>query len=66
MTPSQVARMLNVSADTVRAWADSGRLDCIRTSAGHRLFKRDEVEAFARELTKAASPERSPNESPVE
>ena len=49
MTPSQVARLLGVSADTVRAWADHGLLACIRTVAGHRLFFRTEVERFARE-----------------
>jgi len=49
MTPSQVARRLNVSADTVRVWADSGRLPCIRTSAGHRLFMREDVEQFVQD-----------------
>jgi excisionase family DNA binding protein len=48
MTPSQVARLLAVSADTVRAWADAGQLACIRTTAGHRLFRRNDVERFAR------------------
>lgn len=52
--------MLNVSADTVRAWADSGRLDCIRTSAGHRLFRREQVEEFARE--RAGEPSHPPVE----
>jgi molybdopterin-binding protein len=31
------AEVLGVSADTVRRWADSGRLPTTRTSAGHRL-----------------------------
>jgi excisionase family DNA binding protein len=48
LTPSQVARLLEVSSDTVRAWADAGRLACLRTSAGHRLFRRQDVDEFAR------------------
>jgi len=47
MTPNQVARLLDVSADSVRAWADAGRLKCIRTVAGHRLFRREDVEQLA-------------------
>jgi len=41
--------MLGISADTVRSWSDDGRLPCLKTSAGHRLFNRRDVERLARE-----------------
>lgn len=36
--PGQVAALLGVSVDTVRRWADSGRLDTTRTDGGQRLI----------------------------
>lgn len=34
--PSQAAEILGVSVDTVRRWADDGRLPTTRTTGGHR------------------------------
>ncbi len=34
--PGQAAEILGVSADTVRRWADEGRLKTTRTEGGHR------------------------------
>ena len=34
--PGDAAQMLGVSVDTVRRWADEGRLKTTRTSGGHR------------------------------
>ena len=48
ITPSEVARLLFVSPDTVRAWTDAGRLPCQRTRAGHRLYRRGDVDRFAK------------------
>jgi molybdopterin-binding protein len=35
---SDAADLLGVSADTVRRWADSGRLDATRDRNGHRII----------------------------
>ncbi|MEP6622910.1 MAG: MerR family DNA-binding transcriptional regulator [Acidimicrobiia bacterium] len=34
--PGQAAELLGVSVDTVRRWADEGRLKTTRTAGGHR------------------------------
>jgi molybdopterin-binding protein len=36
--PGQAAALLGVSVDTVRRWADSGRLETRRTDGGQRLI----------------------------
>jgi molybdopterin-binding protein len=36
--PGQVAELLGVSVDTVRRWADDGRLKTRRTSGGQRVI----------------------------
>lgn len=46
----QAAELLGVSADTVRRWADSGRLDTTRTDGGHRVIAGPELARFATEL----------------
>ncbi len=33
----QAAQLLGVSTDTLRRWADAGRLPTLRTESGHRL-----------------------------
>ncbi|MGZ4712902.1 MAG: TOBE domain-containing protein [Acidimicrobiia bacterium] len=35
--PGQAAELLDVSPDTVRRWADEGRLQTVRGEGGHRL-----------------------------
>lgn len=44
---SEVARLLNVSSDTVRLWERRGQLSATRTDHGVRLFSRAQVIAFA-------------------
>jgi excisionase family DNA binding protein len=46
---SEVARILDVSAETVRLWERQGRLRAAKTSGGVRLFDRRDVEQLARE-----------------
>ncbi|NIP71902.1 MAG: response regulator [Gammaproteobacteria bacterium] len=49
LTPNQVAELLMVSPVTVRRWARLGRLNAASTPGGHRRFRREDVERFARE-----------------
>ncbi len=44
------AELLGVSTDTVRRWADQGRLRTHRTDGGHRLVDGAELARFAVEL----------------
>jgi excisionase family DNA binding protein len=46
---SEAARILEVTPETVRLWADSGRLPAVKTARGVRLFEREDVERLARE-----------------
>jgi excisionase family DNA binding protein len=48
LTPGQVAALFNVDVKTVSRWADSGRLQCIKTLGGHRRFRESEVAALLR------------------
>jgi excisionase family DNA binding protein len=47
-TTSKAARILDCAEPTVRSMADRGELPCIRTSTGARLFRRADLERFAR------------------
>ncbi len=48
----QAAELLGVSANTVRAWALSGKLQEYRHPVNnYRLFKRDEVETLVEQIT---------------
>jgi molybdopterin-binding protein len=46
----QAADLLGVSTDTVRRWADAGRLPTIRTEGGHRLVEGGPLAALAAEI----------------
>ncbi len=48
LTPNEVASMMLVSPITVRQWAQKGMLPAQTTAGGHRRFKRENVEIFAR------------------
>jgi molybdopterin-binding protein len=43
----EAAELLGVSVDTVRRWADSGRLPASRDSQGHRSIAGEDLAAFA-------------------
>jgi diguanylate cyclase (GGDEF)-like protein/excisionase family DNA binding protein len=44
LTVGQAARLLGVSAQTVRKWTDAGTLTTVRTQGGHRRYDRALVE----------------------
>ena len=48
LTVSEAARMLNVAAQTVREWADRGKLPAQRTGTGQRIFERADIERAQR------------------
>lgn len=50
----QAAELLGVSVDTVRRWADSGRLDTTRTEGGHRVVDAAALARFAADEAPAA------------
>jgi len=46
----QAAQLLGVSADTVRRWADQGRIETVRTEGGQREIEGPALAQFALEL----------------
>jgi molybdopterin-binding protein len=55
---SQAARLLGVSADTVRRWADGGRLGVTRDEGGRRWIDGEQLAALA--ASQATDPEDGP------
>lgn len=49
LTSAEVARILGVTAGSVKRWADLGLLPCARTAGRHRRFARVDVDRFLRE-----------------
>jgi excisionase family DNA binding protein len=47
---SEAARILGISAQSVRAWENAGRLRATKTAGGVRLFSRVEVERLRASL----------------
>jgi molybdopterin-binding protein len=56
-TIGQAARLLGVSPDTARRWADAGRVATHRDDAGRRLIDGRDLAAFSVELAQAADGE---------
>jgi molybdopterin-binding protein len=52
----QAADLLGVSPDTVRRWANSGRLPAARSRGGRRTIDGNELARFAASLTTAPQP----------
>ena len=42
----QASRFLGLAPRTVIRWANSGRIPCVRTGAGHRRFRLGDLEAI--------------------
>ena len=46
---SEVARYCHVTADTIRKWAEAGRIQVFKTPGGHRRIRREDLIRFLRE-----------------
>lgn len=55
LTPTEVANWMMVSPVTVRGWAQRNLLQAEVTPGGHRRFRREEVERFARQWNPAGN-----------
>jgi molybdopterin-binding protein len=51
----RAAEMLGVTVDTIRRWADTGRLRSIRSDGGQRLIPIDEVTRLIQERRRASA-----------
>lgn len=56
LTSADVARLLGVTAGTVKRWADEGLIECARTAGRHRRFTPEAVERFRSGLVRAPQP----------
>ncbi|MFH8615611.1 molybdopterin-binding protein [Streptomyces sp. NPDC017979] len=54
-TIGQAARLLGVSPDTVRRWADAGRVATHRDESGRRLIEGRDLAAFSIEVAQGGS-----------
>jgi excisionase family DNA binding protein len=55
LSTSEAARVIGVGTTSVKRWADTGLLDCVRTAGGHRRFTRTALDRFVR-LQRHADP----------
>jgi excisionase family DNA binding protein len=46
---SEVAKYCHVTADTIRKWAEAGRIIVFKTPGGHRRIRREDLVSFLRE-----------------
>ena len=46
LTLGEASRMLGVDPDTLRRWADNGKVDVFHTPGGHRRFLRTSIDAM--------------------
>ncbi|WP_030682711.1 TOBE domain-containing protein [Streptomyces cellulosae] len=56
-TIGQAARLLGVSPDTARRWADAGRVTTHRDDSGRRVIDGRDLAAFSVDLAKAGTDE---------
>ena len=50
MSSTAAAKFLGVAPSTVKRWADDGRLNCVKTSGGHRRFRMQDLRSFNIEI----------------
>lgn len=46
LTLGEASRLLGVDPDTLRRWADGGKVDLLRTPGGHRRFRRETIQSM--------------------
>jgi len=46
---SEVAQYCHVTADTIRKWAEAGKIKVFKTPGGHRRIRREDLIRFLRE-----------------
>ena len=46
LTLGEASRILGVDPDTLRRWADHGKIDVLKTPGGHRRFLRSSIEGM--------------------
>lgn len=46
---SEVAKYCHVTADTIRKWAEAGRINVFKTPGGHRRIRREDLVRFLRD-----------------
>lgn len=50
---AEAARILGICPNTLRAWADDGKIAAmINPANGYRLFRREDLEAFLKKASK--------------
>lgn len=55
---SQAAALLGIHPNTLRKWADEGRVPFIKHPSGHRRFVVEELEGFRQAMTHEPEPEK--------
>lgn len=61
LTSAEVAKILGVTAMSVKRWADMGLLRSARSAGSHRRFDPVEVERFLKDQTGAVQPDNGPD-----
>lgn len=57
---AEAASILGVSHNTLRTWAEDGKIPVHRNPAnGYRLFRRADLEKFLRDVERSARPRKS-------
>lgn len=52
---AEAAKLLGVSQNTLRNWADDGRIPvCVNPANGYRLFRRTDLETFLKQVARPA------------
>ena len=49
---AEAARILGISQNTLRAWADQGKVPVTRSPSGYRLFRPQDLEVLLSEIAK--------------